>query len=147
LKKIPAYNFLGIIGLLLFGASFFVPFNIADIQIQGKYFVFEMDNVFRTVACTLLALFTIYTFSKRILYSNSLSWMHVILTLLSLTVFIILIYGASEAYRPGFSAWSSFEKNNRHMIITLMLFLLAQVLFLINILAGTFKLPKRLNGN
>jgi hypothetical protein len=106
-----------------------------------------MDNGFRTVACTLLALFTIYTFSNRILYSNSLSWMHVILTLLSLTVFIILIYEASKAYRPGFSAWSSFEKHNQHMIIILMLFLLAQVIFLVNILAGAFKMPKRLNRN
>lgn len=139
LKRIRPYDFLGVTGLLLFLLSVLVPFQTVDIHVHGRYYVFEMSYAYRNTACSLLALFTICTFLQQKLYSTALSWVHVILTILTAAACIFFLYRASEAYHPNFSGWISFETNNDIIIIALTSFLIAQVLLIINLLVGAFR--------
>jgi hypothetical protein len=138
-KKIKPHNLLGVIGLLLFTVSFLVPSHTVDVNIHDTYYVLEMSYAFRNVACFFLVLFTIYTFLQQKLYSPVLSWAHVSLTVLTATVCFFFLYRASEAYQPNFSNWESFQTNNHIIVITLLIFLLAQLLLLVNLLIGAFR--------
>ena len=139
LKRIRPYNLLGVTGLLLSLASLLVPFQSVDVHVYDTYYVFEMSYAFRNTACFLLALFTLCTFLKQRLYSVVLSWVHVILTILLAGGCIFFLYRASEAYRPNFSDWTSFQTNNDIVVIMLIAFLIVQVLLVVNILAGAFR--------
>jgi hypothetical protein len=138
-KKIRPYSLLGIIGLVLFAVSFLIPSHTVDVNIHDTYYVLEMSYAFRNVACFFLALFTIYTFLQQKLYSPVLSWAHVSLTVVTATACFFFLYRASEAYQPNFSNWESFQTNNNIIVITLLTFLIAQLLLIINLLIRAFR--------
>jgi hypothetical protein len=140
-KKIKPYSVLGMIGLLLFLISFLVPFQSVDVHVHDNYYVFEMSYAFRNIACSLLVLFTICIFLQQKFYSAVLSWIHVVLTILTAAVCIFFLYRASEAYRPNFSNWTSFQTNNNIIAITLIIFFSAQVFLIVNLVVGVFR-PK-----
>ena len=137
------YDLLGIAGLLLFFISFFIPFQSVDIHFHDTYYVFEMSDAFRNMGGALLALFTVNTFLKRNVYSIALSWIHTILTTLTVAAALFFLYKASYAYQPGFSDWKTFKTNNTIISITIWTFLLAQTLLVSNLMIGTFKKSKR----
>jgi hypothetical protein len=144
-KNIKPYDLLGITGLLLFAVSFFVPFQIADIHFHDTYYIFEMPYVFTNVAGLALALFTVCVFIKQNVYSSVLSWIYTLLTILTIIVIIVFLCKASYAYRPGFSDWTAFKINNRIIIAAIIIFILAQVLLISNLVIGIFKQPRRTN--
>ena len=138
-NRTRAYDILGIKGLLFLLVSFLVPAQTVDFYLYETYYVLEMPDAFRTMACLLLALYTIYTFLQHKLYSVALIWAHIILTTLTAGLGIFFLYRASAAYRSNFSDWAWFETNNKIVVVTLMAFLLAQVLLAANVLIGIFR--------
>jgi hypothetical protein len=143
-KNFRPYDLLGIAGLLLFFISFIIPFQSVDIHLHDTYYVFEMSGAFRDMGGALLALFTVSTFLKRNVYSIVLSWIHTILTTLTVAAALFFLYRASLAYKPGFSDWDTFKTNNNIIAITIWTFLLAQTLLVSNLIIGAFKKSKRL---
>jgi hypothetical protein len=143
-KNFRPYDLLGIAGLLLFFISLFIPFQSVDIHMHDTYYVFEMSDAFRNMGGALLALFTVNTFLKRNVYSIVLSWIHTILTNLTVAAALFFLYRASFAYEPGFSDWETFKTNNNIIAITIWTFLLAQTLLVSNLMIGAFKRSKRI---
>jgi hypothetical protein len=136
LKKIKPYNILGIAGLLLLAVCFFLPFQTVAVHFYDTYFVMDMPNTFRNMACMLLALFTLSTLLAGKLHNRMLSWFHVFLTVLSSLTAIVFLYRASVAYSPSFADWTSFETNNNILVIVILIFSLAQLLFIVNLITG-----------
>ena len=122
----------------------FSSLHSVDIHIHDTYYVCEMCYAFKNMGGGLLALFTVCTFLKQSIYSNILSWLYTILTILTIATAILSLYKAADAYRPGFSNWSTFQTNNDIIVITILLFLLAQTLLVSNLVVGAFKKSKRL---
>src|SRR5215203_99079 len=129
MKKIKQYNILGIAGLHLLAISFFLPSQTVDMHIHDTYFVMNMPYTFRNMSCMLLALFTLSTLLTEKLRNSILSWFHVTLTVLTTVTAIFFLYRALVAYHPSFSDWTSIETNNNLLVIIILTFSLAQILF------------------
>jgi hypothetical protein len=143
-KNIRPYNLLGIAGLLLVIVSLIVPFQSVDIHFHDTYYVFDMSYAFRNMACFLLVLFTLYAFVKQKFHSVILSWLHVILTIVTIAASILFLYKGSNAYRGDVSDSSTFQSFNNIKVATILVFVIAQVLMIVNFLIGVFKSQKQL---
>ena len=144
LKTAP-FQLFGITGLLLFAGSFFVPTQSVDIHLHDTYYVLDSNFITNYMSTLLLLLFTLCFFLRRQLRYMVLQWLHVGLTLLSFLVVIYFVYRAPVANQSKMMDWSHARSfTNNIAVVALLLFVLAQVLFLVNSMIGIFKPAKLL---
>ena len=136
MKRIKPYSILGIAGLLLLAISFFLPSQTVDVHFHDTYFVMTIPYAFRNMACLLLALFALSTLLAGKLRNRILSLLHVFLTVLTVLIATFSLYRVSIAYHPSFSDMTSYETNNNILAIVILSFLLAQILFIVNLIIG-----------
>ena len=137
------YNFLVVFAILFILFSFFTFSNSIDFHLHDTMFVVAIPHLFWLIAILLLFFSFIYKVTNRILFSNYLTWFHIIITLLFLIIISFPLWG----YNPPLmyidaSPWTSFNRFhyiNRMISWLIILFLLAQLLLLINIIAGFIK--------
>ena len=144
-RSFRPYTVLPFVSLLCFILAIILPKQLFDIHIHNTFFVLTQGLIFLLLSITLLLLFTVYYFLNSILVNNFFSWFHIILTIVASSTFLFLAYNASFAYKPGFSNWESFEKNNALIIWNLLFILLSQLIFIIYIIRKT--LQKNNNGS
>jgi hypothetical protein len=146
LKQSP-YHLLLLTGFVLVLTSFFLNQNkTVDIHFHDTYFVMSQGLVFFFFAFIVWVLWFVYLLTRKILYSKSLTWTHVIITLLTLLILLFLLNFGGNIFDPkpvrylDYSNSNAFNTHNPDMIsyITIAL-LLGQITFIVNFIAGIVK--------
>lgn len=151
LKSKP-YTLLGIVAVLMAIVSFAPIGNEAlDMQLHDTYIVIANFSFYRLFAAILLFLWAVYIVANRFMFSLKLTRWHVILTLLSIIVFMMLNshrWGLSGVPRRYY-AINEFENSNPYLsvawsyIICILVFLIGQIVFGINLTIGIVQYFRR----
>jgi cytochrome c oxidase subunit 1 len=119
-----------------------------DLHIHDTYVVIAHTHVFWLLALAAFVFWIIYLLADKLLYSKTLSWLHIIITILTLLIpgvsFYLLQRQSTLTPRRyyDFSDWDSFMKfkeYDRILFITIGFILIGQLLFVINFIIGLFK--------
>lgn len=116
-------------------------------HMHDTYMVLDIAFIFRALAMFLILEWMLYFFTVRILFSNVLIWLHVLITLGMLTIifiassFIELPPLSDPARVDEVKKWESFKYSKQVYIVdaSIVLLLLAQPIFVINLLLGILK--------
>ncbi len=128
--------FFSILSLFHYGNS------TIDIQMHDVYFVVGHDQVFFWIFILLFLYWMIYLLCRKFLWSNKLSWIHTILTIFCFALIFILGTPLLSGYVPNDMLkryYSFYEVTNTAITSLTIIMVLAQPLFLINILGGFIK--------
>jgi cytochrome c oxidase subunit I len=137
-------------GLVLVLSSFFIlkQNNSVDIHLHDTYYVIARHHIFWLLAIFAFFVWTLYLLSNKILYSKLLAWIHVIITMLTLFLFILTLFFSDSFTNPtprrfyDFSSWNSLNSDmgfTKAIGITIFVWLFGQFVFVINVIAGLFK--------
>jgi cytochrome c oxidase subunit 1 len=143
LKKRP-YELLGIMALLMFLVSFVDSNSALDINMHDTYFVIAHAHICWFFSGVLLFLWSMGVLFRRYIWSITLSWVQVILTLISVIAFLkIVVMGVSLSGVPRrYYAFTEFEQQKSWFSTTsvyvfmLLLIVLGQLIFIINVITG-----------
>jgi len=148
LKQNP-YHFLLLTGLVLVLSTFFLKEDRSiDIHVHDTYYVIAHGHVFYFLAFLVWVLWFLYLLTRKILFSTSLTWVHVVLTLLAILFLLFLLNVGADIFnsRPvrylDYSNWTTFngfQRSNRWIAYTTGALLLGQITYVVNLVAGTVK--------
>ena len=148
LKQKP-YSLLLLSGLALIATSLFTQKNeTVDFHIHDTVFVIAQGHLLWFLALTICGLWLLYLITRKLLYSRTLTWIHILITLLALAALLFLLF-----FRKGYSlprsggildyaCWKEFNKFHRNlMLINLNLIVLvaAQFIYVINLLIAAIR--------
>ena len=156
-KELP-YNLLLLTALLLFAGGFLATQTI-DIHLHDTYFVFTSRFLIWSGALLFALLWVLYLATKTALFSKTLSWIHILLTIISCLVIITTAYLMHNVYE-GLAAMPSryldygvakkYDYLNNLEIATWILLLilaLGQIIYIVNLFVGIYKRVRRKNNN
>jgi hypothetical protein len=129
--KFKTYSLFGATGVLLLPAAALSQEPLLDIHMHDTYLVLSVAQVLISIAILFFTLYCLYYFGGDVLLSTKVIRAHINFTMLSVTTLLALIYFACQAYNPGYSDWSFFEKNNTLILLNLLLLLLGQLILII----------------
>jgi hypothetical protein len=139
------YNLFLLTAFLLFIFSFVTWGQSTDLHLHDTYFVVSTIYFIWFLAFILLLIWTVYKLISRILWTKSLTWFHVIGTLLIL----LLLLTSALWYKPvtttsgEYSPYEAFHKQRQKELIAFFLIaitlLLGQLAFIVNLLGGLIK--------
>lgn len=144
------YHLLLFTGLALISTSFFVSDNnhVVDLHFSDTYIIIPLTYIFWLSAIIALIVWGIYLLTNIILYSKALSWIHISITILTLAIFVLSLYSGKHIFNQtpkryyDFSIWDSsgtYSRYNIAFVIITGLFIIGQIVFIINFLTGLFK--------
>ena len=155
IKEKP-YNLLGLIALLFFIVSIFVKGGAIDINTYDTYYVIANVSLYRVFAGVLLFSWSLYLIFGRFVWSKRLTWLHVVFTILSLTFFatglwrVFTLAGSLDGIPRGYYAFTDFPQKSHYLsvgticITVLAVWVLGQLLFLVNIIGGAITRLRKL---
>ena len=137
------YHLLGVFSLLVFLSSF-IPSNIEtlDFFIHDTVFILATAYLLKFLSAFLLGLWLIYNFADNVLLSKAITWVHVLGTLLFMLCIEILYFGLQNNNEINADNGRNFlqvRDTNFLTGIVILLFLISQILFMFNIVAGLIK--------
>jgi heme/copper-type cytochrome/quinol oxidase subunit 1 len=128
MKNTP-YHFLLILAIIQVLASFFIVGNsVIDIHLHDTYYVLTHIHLLYFFAFFLLILWVVYIFTYEIVLSKKIAQIHIYITIIVLLIQVIIL---SRSYFD-----SSF---NSIIAVIMLVFTLAQLLFITNVLGGIIK--------
>lgn len=137
------YNFIVLIATLLLAASLLVPASSLDFNIHDTYFMVGNIPLIRWFAIFLFIFALFYKLLKSFLASNSLSWVHILLSILFFFLACYSTYSFSrsltlvELTSADSTDYSQGFKNSTAAL--LLGFLLVQLLPIVNLVIGLIK--------
>ena len=142
------HNILIVAAIIIFCISFFLNQQTLNLHIRDTYYLIDYKSAFLIASVFLLFLWLMYSFFRNKLFSNRFSWLNIILTVLSISILLTLPIWTDKNQRRSLdlSKWVTFNKtsyDNEVVYITALIFILAQVAFIINIVIG---LSRKDNG-
>jgi heme/copper-type cytochrome/quinol oxidase subunit 1 len=151
IKQRP-YHLLLLTSLILLILSFFQKQTI-DIHVHDTYYVIAKSHFYLMMAFITGLLWLFYLATRTIIFSKTLSWIHIICTILSIGFFLWLLNSgnnlpaSSQGGYLDLSMWNSFNDHGKHMQLIkylIVVFFMGQLLLFINSIAGfVLKLAKR----
>jgi heme/copper-type cytochrome/quinol oxidase subunit 1 len=136
------YHLLLLAALSLLISSFLSSKGTLDIHVHDTYFVIAHFEFNLALAILAFILWAIYMLTRNLPLSSLLTWIHVVLTLLALGLFISLpLFGYPEKYLD-ISPWGNFNELNRAneiVAVIIISFTLAQLILVVNIFRGLFR--------
>jgi heme/copper-type cytochrome/quinol oxidase subunit 1 len=145
LKQKP-YHILLIIAAIITLLSIAVinPSAAIDIHTHDSYFIIAIQHIFWLVALVAICFWIMYFIFRKLIFSNNLTWIHVVVTSIALLILLLLVTGQIGNGFSGYCDINNFELNNilsQHYMLVLItgILLLAQLLFALNIFIGAFK--------
>jgi heme/copper-type cytochrome/quinol oxidase subunit 1 len=148
IKEKP-YNLLAITGFILVLLSLIVlsENNVVDFHLHDTYFIVAHTHIFWLFAFILFFLWLLYLCINKLLYTKLLTWLHVIITIVSAISFGLIFYfgniflGKSIPKYHDLSNWQSsdiFNTTTKSLTIIISILFLVQLFFLANIIFGLF---------
>ena len=146
--RFKPYYLFAVAAAILFIVGMFIPQSTMDIHLHDTYFVFSSRFFFWFLSILLLGYFLLYLATDTMLYSKKLTWIHVVITVVYIIIFILYSRSFSNNvgmprryydYGNGFNAYFHFQQEARTLRLTTLTFILAQLLYVINLLAGIIK--------
>lgn len=127
--------------ICFFVISFFTSSQTIDIHIHDTYFVIGVFHFYIFIAFVLLFFWLLYLLLKNFLFSNLLTWIHIIAILISISLFAILMYKMPHQQRAYFdiNLWTSFNTISKAANSAILIFVSSQLSFVINIIGGLLK--------
>ena len=154
LKSKPYYLF-AIAAVLIFIEGLFLRHSILDIHLSDTYFVFSNKHFAWLLLVALAGFFLLYLATDGALFSKKLTWIHVIITVLGFLLLAILPFhnifsyeGLAGMPRRYIDYGSDFRNGYHHFLllftakmpgISVFIFLLAQVLYVVNLVMGLIR--------
>ncbi len=139
------YNLLWIVALLMFALSL-VSTSAFDITLHDSYYVLSVALIYQLFALLLVIFWLIYLFADGILLSKSLTRIHILATLIPTIIFFMLAkldWGMSGVPRRYYALTAFNTRPEYKALIAYLaiiaLFLIGQLCFLINLVAGPVK--------
>jgi heme/copper-type cytochrome/quinol oxidase subunit 1 len=140
------YHLLLIAALSLLISAFLSRKATIDLQFHDTYFVIDHVQFYLLLSVPVFILWGIYMFTRNILLSRPLTWIHVALSLLTIAVFICLPLFSYPARYVNVSPWRSFNEFHRVNEIVAgaaIVFTLAQLTLIFNIVGGLVRWLRR----
>lgn len=110
---------------------------ISSVGFQDKVmFGVPLDNVVWIIPCFLISFWLLYLATKRFLYSTTATWVHVIATVASTLLIISILY---IGINPTQTISKYHELLGNIIQIVTLVFLVAQLIYIGNIILGLFK--------
>jgi hypothetical protein len=135
MKLLQSHHLLALASALLFLLSFLITGDqTVDIHFHDTYFVIDGATFIRSLGTLLLICWGIYLVTNRILLSRWLTWIHIMMTLVAITMatpFSLFTSNKYESWRYMVSGMPT----PRFVII----FIIAQATLIINIAGGIIK--------
>lgn len=145
IKREP-YHLLLLAGLILLTISFFVVNQAIDINLQDAYFVISFKHLFWISALILFVIWTLYKLTFNILFAYSLTWIHIVITIFTITGFVLISYPGNNFFDPvprryyEYSNSGSFNVLGKYAAdLFIMLFVIAQLTLIANFIIGIVK--------
>lgn len=131
IKKNPYVLLLFTTMALLFALAFR---PIVNLDFQDKtVFTIPLDSMVWAIPLLLLSLWLFYVPTSKFLYSRAITWIHVLITVITTLLIVTVIY---VGINPSPYTSSKHELSGSVMHILSMLFVLGQLAYLTNILVG-----------
>lgn len=143
------FHFLLSAGLIFALLPFFaLNSQSIDLHLHDTYFVIHSKIVLWIFAIFTFFIWILYRLMNKKLFASSLTWIHIAATLLPLVLCTFVLYFGDpiSSSKPlsfyDFSNWKSFDSansTNKIMRISFLIWLIGQLIFLINITRGLYK--------
>ena len=152
--KQKPYHLLLYTALLLILNSFLVinQNNSVDFHLHDTYFVISNTHIFWLLAILALVIWILYLFTYKILFSKVLIWGHVIISILTILLFLSSLYFRNNILNPiprkyyDLNDWNTLGIDSiatKFFSIIILILVFGQLLFIINFVIGLVK-PKKL---
>ena len=148
LKQKP-YSLLLLSGLALIATSLFTQKNeTVDFHIHDTVFVIAQGHLLWFLALTICGLWLLYLITRKLLYSRTLTWTHILVNLITLTALLFLLLfknGYSAPHKEGTldqARWNEFNEFSQHMTLInlcVMVLIAGQFIYVINLIFGVIK--------
>ena len=126
-----------------------------DIHIHDTYFVITHSLIYWLFAFIVWFLWILYMLTGKILYSKSLIWVHVIITLFTVMCLLLVLLLGNNIFDP--QPWqyidlssgilsNEYNTNSRLTIYSIIALIVGQIAFVINIVTGLLKRLKKLQN-
>jgi hypothetical protein len=135
--KIPNSLFF-FIGLGFIALSYIWHTGTIDIHVHDTMIVITSGLFYRGVAAILLFFWITYSVAQALIFSRWLVWLHLLLCVVAMAIFTLLTTDSSIYSRPG-SSFMSYKAVHKLAAIFKVLLVSGQLVFLLNMIAGTIK--------
>ena len=140
------YNLFLLTSIILIAFSVVFIGQQFDLTFHDAYYVFPLPYLYITLGAIFFLGWTIYKLSKSILLNKTLTWVHVISTLVVVIVLIVLALDYDNLFPPikrsavnWYTEQSDLKKLEIVILPASILFLFGQFFFIINLVFGTIK--------
>lgn len=135
--------------LLLTTITLFIAFTISKIAhidfLDKMMFSVPLPILIWIIPLFLIFLWLLYLLAKRFLYSTTLSWIHILMTVSTTILIVIFLFIGIAQGQSGSDIYTQTSSTNRQDLIgnaTQILFLIfvcGQIIYLANVILGLFK--------
>ncbi|MEI6950004.1 hypothetical protein V9K67_22655 [Paraflavisolibacter sp. H34] len=142
-----SYTWLFISGLVLILFSFFDAQRPVDIRLQDSLVVMDAFLAFGSAGTALLLFWLLYRLTRKYLYARVLSWVHVVLTIVTVLYFLLNLFGSGLGRTPeeaeSFSDVYGFLRAIHLPPLVLAAFLAVQLLYPVNLALGLVRRSRK----
>lgn len=126
--------------VLVIVSSFFSPFKTLDVPVYDSFFVTTPLHISFLIAAVILLLSVTYWMARDVFASSRLSWLHLILTIgiLGVGVYFWFFHIPDPATKKAAAAGAE-ENEAWWPMVLAFVFLLAQIVYLLNLLKGIIR--------
>jgi hypothetical protein len=140
------HNLLLLTASALFVISFFYIGKTTDIHLHDTKFVFPMQFFIWGLTFFLLSVWVLYKVTNRFLFAKYMTWTHVVLTIISLTLFIILwamedkLLPSTNNEAVSFETFQNYNKSVTKFYLPIaVVFAIGQICYIVNLAMGLIK--------
>jgi heme/copper-type cytochrome/quinol oxidase subunit 1 len=137
--------------LVLTSFFLFTQSNSIDFHLHDTYFIVANTHIFWFLGTIAFIIWTLYLVTNKILFSKTLTWIHIIISILTILLLILSLYFRNATLNTtarryyDFSNWDSLDNYTTFTKVfgkVLLILILGQLLFFINLVMGLLK-PKK----
>jgi cytochrome c oxidase subunit 1 len=144
--RLRPYSFFFLLALTLALLGYFsYTDTVLDVNVHDTYFVGAFQQFFALLAAVFFGLWVIYALSDRYIYPlhRRMQWIHVLLTIASFAGYIYLSLQFVNLNLEGTSVAEAYEKQVDYLSYAILVFLIGQLMFPLNVLRSVFLRARR----